>query len=231
MTKELFRNDSYLKKCKAKILSINEQGIILNKTIFYPESGGQPGDKGSMKKNKQKINITDTKLINNEIFHLVEDRKNFKINDEIICEIDWERRYNIMQVHTSLHLLCSLITSPVTGGQISENKGRLDFDLETKPNKDKILENLNNLIKNNYDVKVSSITEKELEENPNLVRTMSVTPPLGKGSIRMINIGRGVDYQPCGGTHVKNTQEIREVKKVKIENKGRMNKRIIVNFT
>ena len=135
-----------------------------------------------------------------------------------------------MQVHTTLHLLCSLISAPVTGGQISENKGRLDFDLESKPNKEEILEGLNNLIKQNYEVSISSISETELDEKPDLVRTMAVQPPRGKGEIRMIDIGKGVDYKPCGGTHVNNTSEIREVKKIKVENKGRMNKRVIVDF-
>ena len=108
--------------------------------------------------------------------------------------------------------------------------GKEDFDLETKPNKEEILEGLNNLIKQNYEVSISSISETELDEKPDLVRTMAVQPPRGKGEIRMIDIGKGVDYQPCGGTHVNNTSEIREVKKIKVENKGRMNKRVIVDF-
>ena len=178
----------------------------------------------------EQIDVLDTRYVNNEIMHVLENISNLSVDDEIECKIDWERRFNIMQVHTTLHLLCSLISAPVTGGQINENKGRLDFDLESKPNKEEILEGLNNLIKQNYEVSISSISETELDEKPDLVRTMAVQPPRGKGEIRMIDIGKGVDYQPCGGTHVNNTSEIREVKKIKVENKGRMNKRVIVDF-
>lgn len=230
MTIELFRNDSYLKSCNSKIIKIDDNGIKLNQTIFYPEAGGQPGDKGKIIIGNDEIDVIDTRYVNNEIIHVVENISNLNLDDEIECKIDWERRFNIMQVHTSLHLLCSLISAPVTGGQINENKGRLDFDLESKPNKEEILERLNNLIKQNHEVSISSISETELDEKPDLVRTMAVKPPRGKGEIRMINIGKGIDYQPCGGTHVKNTSEIREVKRIKVENKGRMNKRVIVDF-
>ena len=230
MTTELFRNDSYLKSCNSKIIKIEDDGIILDQTIFYPEAGGQPGDKGKIVIGNEQIDVLDTKYVNNEIIHVLENISNLSVDYEIECKIDWERRFNIMQVHTTLHLLCSLISAPVTGGQINENKGRLDFDLESKPNKEEILEGLNNLIKQNYEVSISSISETELDEKPDLVRTMAVQPPRGKGEIRMIDSGKGVDYQPCGGTHVNNTSEIREVKKIKVENKGRMNKRVIVDF-
>ena len=198
MTSELFRNDSYLKSCNSKIIKIEDDGIILNQTIFYPEAGGQPGDKGKIIIGNEQIDVLDTRYVNNEIIHVLENISNLSVDDEIECKIDWERRFNIMQVHTTLHLLCSLISAPVTGGQINENKGRLDFDLESKPNKEEILEGLNNLIKQNYEVSISSISETELDEKPDLVRTMAVQPPRGKGEIRMIDIGKGVDYQPCG---------------------------------
>jgi len=148
----------------------------------------------------------------------------------VTVELDWPRRFSHMQVHTSLHLLCSIIPYPVTGGSIGDGRGRLDFDLEIKPDKEKILNGLNKLIDDNHIVSISSITDDELDQNPDLVRTMSVKPPRGSGIIRMIKIGDNVDYQPCGGTHVKKTSEIKKVKSVKIENKGRMNKRIIINF-
>jgi misacylated tRNA(Ala) deacylase len=135
-----------------------------------------------------------------------------------------------MQVHTCLHLLCSIIPYPVTGGSIGDGRGRLDFDLETKPNKEDVLNSLNKLISDDHTISISSITDDELDQNPDLVRTMSVKPPRGSGTIRMIKIGEDIDFQPCGGTHVKKTSEIKLVKSVKIENKGKMNKRIIVNF-
>ena len=132
---ELFRNDSYLKSCNSKIIKIDDDGIKLDQTIFYPEAGGQPGDKGKIIIRNEEIDVIDTRYVNNEIIHVVENISNLNLDDEIECKIDWERRFNIMQVHTSLHLLCSLISAPVTGGQINENKGRLDFDLESKPTK------------------------------------------------------------------------------------------------
>ena len=230
MQKELFRNDSYLKTCSSKIIEILEEGIVLDNNIFYPEGGGQPGDVGNVKCDNKSFEIINTKYIDKKIVLYLEDSSVFNLNQEIFCEINWTRRFNIMQVHTCLHLLCSIIKAPVTGGQINEGKGRLDFDLESKPDKDFIMEKINKLIKGNFDVKISNITEEELDKNPELVRTMAVKPPRGSGMIRMISIGENVDYQPCGGTHVKNTSEINLVKKVKVENKGRMNKRVILEL-
>ena len=230
MTEELFRNNAYIDKCSAKIKKITDKGIILDQTIFYPEGGGQPGDVGILKYNGQIFPVKNTVYIEKEITHLIENTSEFNQDQEIKCEINWARRFKIMQVHTSLHLLCSLIRAPVTGGQISEDKGRLDFDLETKPDKDFIFENINKLIKQNHEITISSITEEYLSKNPTLVRTMAVQPPKGSGKIRMILIGKDIDYQPCGGTHVKNTSDISLIKKVKVENKGRMNKRVILDF-
>ena len=135
-----------------------------------------------------------------------------------------------MKVHTCLHLLCSIIPFPVTGGSIGDGRGRLDFDLETKPDKEDVLNKINELINKDYLVHISSITDKELDDNQDLVRTMAVKPPRGSGQIRMIRIGDDIDFQPCGGTHVSKTSEINHVKSVKIENKGKMNKRIILKF-
>ena len=230
MQKELFRNDSYLKTCSSKIIEILDEGLVLDNNVFYPEGGGQPGDVGNIKYDNKTFEIINTKYIDKKIVLCLESTAGFNLNQEMICEINWTRRFSIMQVHTCLHLLCSIIKAPVTGGQISEGKGRLDFDLESKPDKEFVIENINKLIKGNFDVKVSSITEEELDKNPELVRTMAVQPPRGSGSIRMISIGQDIDYQPCGGTHVKNTSEINLVIKVKVENKGRMNKRVILEL-
>ena len=230
MTEELFRINSYLKNCSAKIIEIVDEGIILDKTIFYPEGGGQPGDKGKIDLNDKKFEITNTSYINKKIVHHVDKVTDFELNQCLSCQINWTRRFNIMKAHTCLHLLCSLIKAPVTGGQISEGKGRLDFDLESKPDKEFVIENINKLIQENHEIKISSITEEQLDKNPDLVRTMAVQPPRGSGNIRMISIGENVDYQPCGGTHVKNTSEISLVTKVKVENKGRMNKRVILEL-
>tara|TARA_A100001011_G_C13937105_1_gene685597 strand:+ start:32 stop:730 length:699 start_codon:yes stop_codon:yes gene_type:complete len=230
MQKELFRDDSYLKTCSAKIIEIVEEGLVLDNNIFYPEGGGQPGDIGNVKADKNIFKIINTKYVDKKIVHCLETSSVFNLNQEILCEINWKRRFKIMQVHSCLHLLCSLIKYPVTGGQISEGKGRLDFDIESKPDKDFVMDSINKLIKENHNIRVSSITEEELDKNPDLIRTMAVQPPRGSGSIRMISIGEDIDYQPCGGTHVKNTSEIGLVTKVKVENKGRMNKRVILEL-
>ena len=230
MTIELFRNNSYLKEHNATICEIVPDGLILDQTIFYPEGGGQPGDQGLIKLKDKTIKIIGTKYINNRLVHLTENINDFNKNDEINLILDWSKRYSYMQTHTCHHLLCSIIPYPVTGGSIGDGRGRLDFDLETKPDKEDVLIKLNNLIQKDYLVHISSITDQELDENPDLVRTMSVKPPRGSGQIRMIRIGDEIDFQPCGGTHVNKTSEINLVKSVKIENKGKMNKRIIITF-
>jgi len=230
MTIELFRNNPYLKEHNATICEIVPDGLILDQTIFYPEGGGQPGDEGLIKLKDKTIKIIGTKYINNSLVHLTENINDFNKNDEISLNLDWSKRYSYMQTHTCLHLLCSIIPYPVTGGSIGDGRGRLDFDLETKPDKEDVLIKLNNLIQKDYLVHISSITDQELDENPDLVRTMSVKPPRGSGQIRMIRIGDEIDFQPCGGTHVNKTSEINLVKSVKIENKGKMNKRIIITF-
>ena len=230
MTDELFRNNSYLKEHEVTITEVTSDGLVFDKTIFYPEGGGQPGDEGFITSGENKTRILGTKYINQKLIHLVTETQDFKKNDKVKLELDWSRRYSHMQVHTCLHLLCSIIPYPVTGGSIGDGRGRLDFDLETKPNKEDVLNSLNKLISNDHTISISSITDDELDQNPDLVRTMSVKPPRGSGTIRMIKIGENIDFQPCGGTHVKKTSEIKLVKSVKIENKGKMNKRIIVNF-
>ncbi len=230
MQKELFRDDSYLKTCSAKIVDIFDEGLVLDQNVFYPEGGGQPGDIGKIIFDNKTFEITNTKYINKKIVHYLENLSEFNLNQEIFCEIDWKRRYKIMQVHTCLHLLCSVVDAPVTGGQISEGKGRLDFDLERKPDKVVIIDKINELISEAHDVNISSITEDQLDKSPELVRTMAVKPPRGTGNIRMISIGKNIDYQPCGGTHVNNTSEINFVSKVKVENKGKMNKRVILEL-
>ena len=135
-----------------------------------------------------------------------------------------------MKMHTALHLLCSLVNAKVTGGSVGDGKGRLDFNLDFKPNKEELKDNLNDLIQGNHDITISWISAQELDKNPNLVKTMSVLPPRTNGSIRMVRIGDNIDYQPCGGTHVKNTSEIGLVEINKVENKGKLNKRVAISL-
>ena len=230
ITSEIFRDDPYKKECEAKILDFGDNWIILDQTVFYAEGGGQLGDTGLIKAGQQEIQIENTIKENNLIKHIFNSKFDFEIGDNVTCIIDWDRRYKLMKMHTSLHLLCSLVNAKVTGGSVGDGKGRLDFNLDFKPNKEELKDNLNDLIQGNHDITISWISAQELDKNPNLVKTMSVLPPHTNGSIRMVRIGDNIDYQPCGGTHVKNTSEIGLVEINKVENKGKLNKRVAISL-
>ena len=230
ITSEIFRDDPYKKECEAKILDFGDNWIILNQTVFYAEGGGQLGDTGLIKAGQQEIQIENTIKENDLIKHIFNSKFNFEIGDNVTCIIDWDRRYKLMKMHSSLHLLCSLVNAKVTGGSVGDGKGRLDFNLDFKPDKEELKDNLNDLIQGNHDITISWISAQELDKNPNLVKTMSVLPPRTNGSIRMVRIGDNIDYQPCGGTHVKNTSEIGLVEINKVENKGKLNKRVAISL-
>ena len=230
ITSEIFRDDPYKKECEAKILDFGDNWIILDQTVFYAEGGGQLGDTGLIKAGQLEIQIENTIKENDLIKHIFNSKFEFEIGDNVTCLIDWDRRYNLMKMHTSLHLLCSLVNAKVTGGSVGDGKGRLDFNLDFKPNKDELKDNLNDLIQGNHDITISWISAQELDKNPDLVKTMSVLPPRTNGSIRMVRIGDNIDYQPCGGTHVKNTSEIGLVEINKVENKGKLNKRVAISL-
>ena len=230
ITSEIFRDDPYKKECEAKILDFGDNWIILDQTVFYAEGGGQLGDTGLVKAGQQEIQIENTIKENDLIKHIFNSKFDFEIGDNVTCIIDWDRRYKLMKMHTSLHLLCSLVNAKVTGGSVGDGKGRLDFNLDFKPNKEELKDNLNDLIQGNHDITISWISAQELDKNPNLVKTMSVLPPRTNGSIRMVRIGDNIDYQPCGGTHVKNTSEIGLVEINKVENKGKLNKRVAISL-
>ena len=230
ITSEIFRDDPYKKECEAKILDFGDNWIILDQTVFYAEGGGQLGDTGLIKAGQQEIQIENTIKENDLIKHIFNSKFDVEIGDNVTCIIDWDRRYKLMKMHTSLHLLCSLVNAKVTGGSVGDRKGRLDFNLDFKPNKDELKDNLNDLIQGNHDITISWISTQELDKNPNLVKTMSVLPPRTNGSIRMVRIGDNIDYQPCGGTHVQNTSEIGLVEINKVENKGKLNKRVAISL-
>ena len=225
---EIFRSDSYLKSTEAKVLTILEDGLILDKTVFYPEGGGQPGDIGKIATNNYEADVINTIKSEHGIMHRI-DHKNGAISegDSVNITIDWERRYSLMRMHTALHVLCSIVDGAVTGGSIGVLKSRLDFDIPgERPEKENLTSQLMEIVDGDYPVTSSLISDQELEQNPNLIRTMSVKPPTGTGQVRMIRIGDDIDFQPCGGTHVKTTGEIGRVKISKIENKGKQNRRI-----
>ena len=225
---KLFENDAYLREFKAKIIEIikEDNRIELDQTAFYAKSGGQPGDKGEIETVSSKIQILDTIKENNKIINIVDDLKDLEKDSSVIGKINWDLRYKYMKMHTALHLLCSIVPLGVTGGQIGYEKSRLDFnDPDKLINKEELEEKINILVEDNHTVTSEVIESSILEEKPELVRTMSVKPPQVDGKIRLIRIG-DVDLQPCGGTHVKSTIEIGKIQIGKIENKGKMNKRV-----
>ncbi len=236
MTALLFRNDPYLQQATAQVVSAIPGAIVLDKTIFYPQSGGQPGDSGTMRWNGGEAPITTALKGEGEaVLHIPADGAPLPApGTEVEITIDWDKRHRLMRMHTSLHLLCSLIQGAgVTGGQIGADKSRLDFDLPSPPTKEELTEKLNALIAEDHTVAQSWITDAELDANPNMVRTLSVQPPRGAGRIRLVTIGNTdapVDRQPCGGTHVARTGEIGRVEVTKIENKGKSNRRVVVTL-
>ena len=227
----LFIEDSYLKDFDATILNIDSNKIILDRTAFYAKSGGQPGDIGKITLNGKEMNIIDTVYDNKQnIIHVCENSNDLKIDEKIKGKINWEIRYKHMRMHTALHLLCSLIPYDVTGGQISCEKSRLDFNADDKIEKEEIENKINQLVKDNHEISYQWITLEELDNQPDLVRTMSVKPPRTNNKIRLVKIG-SIDLQPCGGTHVKRTKEIGNIRIGKIENKGKMNRRVNLSIS
>ena len=225
---KLFEENAYLKEFKAKIININieEKTIELDNTAFYARSGGQPGDIGQIIVENQNIEVEDTIKKDNKIINIINKTENLDKGIEIIGKINWEKRYKYMKMHSALHLMCSVIPLGVTGGQIGYEKSRLDFnDPDKKINKEELEEKINLLVEDNHTVTSEVIESSILEEKPELVRTMSVKPPQVDGKIRLIRIG-DIDLQPCGGTHVKSTNEIGKIQIGKIENKGKMNRRV-----
>ncbi len=232
---ELFRQDSYLRSCESIVATSRPEGITLDKTVFYPMGGGQLGDTGHLTfPNGSNIDIVDTRKGSTpgEILHIPAEGSTLPVpGTKVTAVIDWDRRHRLMRMHTCLHVLCSLIKGDVTGGQISDGKGRLDFNLlpETVLDKTALTDALNAVIGGNHEVVPHWISDDELASRPELVRTMSVKPPSGQGKVRLLDIA-GIDVQPCGGTHVRNTSEIGSVEIVKIESKGKMNKRVNIAF-
>tara|TARA_B100001013_G_C24595827_1_gene436711 strand:- start:494 stop:1186 length:693 start_codon:yes stop_codon:yes gene_type:complete len=222
----LFIENSYLIEFESNILNIENNNIILEETAFYAKSGGQPGDTGKIIFNDKEIKIIDTIYDQNtNIKHICENIYDLKIGDKINGKINWQNRYKHMRMHSALHLLCSLIPYDVTGGQISYDKSRLDFNADDKIEKEEIENKINKLVQNDHEISYQWISNEELDKQPELVRTMSVKPPRTNSKIRLVKIGN-IDLQPCGGTHVKSTKEIGIIKIGKIENKGKKNRRV-----
>jgi misacylated tRNA(Ala) deacylase len=234
MTERLFLENSNLRRAEGRVLSAAPEGIVLDRTIFYARSGGQPGDGGVLRWDGGETAIADTiKGEGQTILHVPAEGATLPPAGAVVSgEIDWEKRHRLMRMHTTLHLLCVVLPEiAVTGGSVGADKSRLDFDLPNPPPKEEIERRLNEVIAAGHPVRAEWVEESVLDDNPALVRTLSVQPPRGLGRLRLLRIGAGdppVDLQPCGGTHVANTAEIGRVVVVKMENKGRQNRRIVV---
>ncbi len=234
MTDLIFRDDAYARSCPARVIAVDERGIRLDRTVFYPTGGGQPGDSGVLRlANGATIAIVDAVKgagVDEVIHVLAAGSAQPEMGAEVTAEIDWERRHRLMRMHTCLHLLCAVVPGAVTGGSVGDGRGRLDFDVPgASLDKEAITAGLNKLIAEGHAVAPRCIDDAELEAHPELVRTMSVKPPSGAGKVRLLEIA-GVDLQPCGGTHIRNTAEIGPITLTKIENKGRQNRRINLAF-
>jgi misacylated tRNA(Ala) deacylase len=228
----LFRDDSYLKQCDARVVAITEQGgIVLDRTVFYANSGGQPGDTGDLTAPDGTAiaiaNAVYTDTAKTEIAHIpAAGSSSVKPGDKVTAAIDWDRRYARMRMHTALHLLSAVLPYAVTGGSVGESESRLDFDIaESGLDKDAITAKVNEMIATNAAVLSRWISDEELAANPGLVKNMSVKPPMGTGRVRLIEIAN-LDLQPCGGTHVRSVAEIGAVRVTQIEKKGKLNRRV-----
>ncbi|WP_284164376.1 alanyl-tRNA editing protein [Frigidibacter sp. SD6-1] len=237
MTELLFRADAYLRQAEARVVGHGDQGgLILDRSVFYATSGGQPGDSGHLDWDGGRVEIATAVKGEGGTVVLVPDPGMTlpPVGAPVVQHLDWDRRHRHMRVHTALHLLSVVVPLPVTGGQIGAERGRLDFDMPDPPADVAALEEaLNRLVGRDLAVSDDWITDAELEANPGLVKTMSVRPPMGQGRVRLVRIADGedlVDLQPCGGTHVARTAEIGRLTLGKIENKGRQNRRITLHL-
>ena len=236
MTELLFLDDAYRRDTLATVVAVDEAGsVVLDRTVCYPQGGGQPGDTGHLKyRDGTDVAILDTRYSpdRTHVLHLVDPSATKRsAGDHVAVAIDWDRRFKRMRIHTALHLLTAVLPFPVTGGAIGDGEGRLDFDLpDAVPERADVEERLNALIGQDAPIRTRWISDDELLANPGLVKTMSVKPPMGSGRVRLVEIV-GLDLQPCGGTHVAMTGEIGRVAITGIEKKGRQNRRFRLALT
>ena len=226
VTRLLFREDPYLQSCEAVVVAARENVVELDRTVFYPLAGGQPGDTGSL----GDARVVDTRKGEGDtVLHVLAPGTPLPRPGETLrAALDWERRYRHMRYHTALHLLGAVVGAPVTGGRMAEDKAHLDFDIEMeKLDKAAIERGIHALVGAGHETRSSWITDAELDARPELVRTMSVAPPRGTGRVRLLEIP-GVDLQACGGTHVRNTREIGSVTVARIRSEGKRNKRVTI---
>jgi misacylated tRNA(Ala) deacylase len=229
-TELLFRNDAYLKTATARVVAVSERGIELDRTIFYPQGGGQMGDAGVLVRDSgERIAVADTRKgeAPDSVLHVVAAGPAMPaVGENVALGIDWARRYALMRLHTALHVMSCVVVAPVTGGNIAPDKARLDFDIDMSLlDAERITRETNALIERGVATETVWITDEEMDSRPELVKTMSVQPPRGSGRVRLLRIP-GIDLQPCGGTHVANIGEIGAIRVLKIRSEGRRNRRV-----
>ncbi len=231
MTQDLFRDDAYARDCIATVTGIRDDALVLDRTVFYPMGGGQPGDSGRIEWEGQSLTVVDTRYgEDGTVLHLVAPDSILPVEgQEVRAVIDWDRRYRHMRMHTALHLLGAVLPYGVTGGNISAEKSRLDFNMDETIDKAATQAALDALVVADHPVRCRWISDEELDRQPELVRTMSVKPPTGQGRVRLLEI-EGVDLQPCGGTHLASTGEVGQVRIGKVEKKGRQNRRVNIHL-
>ena len=237
-TEALFRDDAYLKTADAEVVAINDRGgILLDRTIFYATSGGQPGDTGLFERadgSRIAIAATITGETKDEIIHVPTPEQPLPVvGEKLRLAVDWERRHLLMRMHSACHLLTVVCPFPITGAAVAENDSRVDFDIpDAGFAKEDVTAKLLELVRADHPIFTRLITDEELAANPGLVKSKNVRPPVGTGKIRLVCIGKdaAIDSQPCGGTHVKSTGEVGEVHIGKIEKKGRENRRFRIRF-
>ncbi len=245
MTQELFRQDAYLRETPAAIVGVGAQGVVLDRTVFYPLGGGQAGDAGVLVlAGAGTLVIADTRKVKDdggqptgEVAHVPAPGQEavlarLRAGDAVVAQLDWERRHRLMRFHTTTHLLCHLVPQLVNGCSITPDYARLDFNMTDPLDKDALTEGIAALVAAGLPVQVGAITDEELDANPALVKSMSVQPPRGTGRVRTIRVGgeQAIDFQPCGGTHVANTSEIGGVVVTKIEKKSATTRRVVLGF-
>ena len=245
MTQALFHQDAYLTECAARVTAVTEAGLILDQTVFYPLGGGQAGDAGTlMLPDGSELHVADTRKAKDgqgqptgDIVHVPAPGQDdllarVKADDSVIARIDWARRHRLMRLHTTTHLLCHLVPMPVDGCSITPAHARLDFHMTDPLDKEALTAALAALVAANHPVTLGSVTDAELDANPTLVKSMSVSPPRGSGTVRTVRIGASdlIDLQPCGGTHVARTGEIGAVTVTKIEKKSAHTRRVVLGF-
>lgn len=235
MTEPLFRDDAYLRSCEARVIEITGDGaIVLDRSVFYATSGGQPGDTGHLERaDGSRIDIAATVYADGKTGHRHLPAPGSPMPEPgelVVAHVDWARRYRLMRMHTALHIICAVLKTKITGCQIGEEESRIDLDMPEPPEREAIEADIRAAVARDMEISTSWITDAELDANPGLIKSMSVSPPRGSGQVRLVRIGEDFDLQPCGGTHVSRTSEVGRIDITKMEKKGKLNRRIRIQL-